>query len=99
MHIRARMHAHAQVRWVGAQLSLAVDAIHSLGYIHRDIKPSNVILDKRGYLLLSDFGLSGKVGSVSKSGTRGYWSPETIRREPQGEAADLWCLGVTLWYA
>jgi hypothetical protein len=49
-------------------------------------------------LVLSDFGLSAKVGSASRSGTRGYWSPETARREKQREPADWWSYGVTLWY-
>ena len=89
---------HVEVRWVAAQLTLAIGAMHTMGVLHRDIKPSNCILNRNGYLVLSDFGLSGKVGASSRSGTRGYWSPETTQRLPQGEAADWWSLGVTLWY-
>ena len=87
-----------EVRFVAAQLTLALEAMHGMGMIHRDVKPSNAILDRRGYLKLSDFGLSAKIGATSKSGTRGYWSPETIQRLAQGEAADWWSLGVTLCY-
>ena len=90
--------APAETRFIAAQLCLALEAIHSLGMLHRDIKPSNIIIGRRGYLMVTDFGLSGKPGSSSRSGTRGYWSPETCKRLPQGEAADWWSMGVTLWY-
>lgn len=40
-----------------AETALAIDSIHRLGFIHRDIKPDNLLLDARGHLKLSDFGL------------------------------------------
>merc|ERR1719510_2709313 len=40
-----------------AETALAIDAIHQLGFIHRDIKPDNLLLDARGHIKLSDFGL------------------------------------------
>lgn len=44
-------------RFYIAEASLAIQSIHSLGFIHRDIKPDNLLLDARGHLKLSDFGL------------------------------------------
>jgi len=46
-----------------AEIILAVEALHQLGYIHRDLKPGNFLIDKDGHLKLIDFGLS-KEGAV-----------------------------------
>merc|ERR1719456_708855 len=40
-----------------AETALAIETIHRLGFIHRDIKPDNLLLDARGHVKLSDFGL------------------------------------------
>ena len=51
-----------------AELVLALEAIHQLGYVHRDIKPDNMLLDQRGHLKLADFGTCMKMDPVSCSG-------------------------------
>ena len=51
-----------------AEMVLAIESIHKLGYVHRDIKPDNVLLDTAGHIRLADFGSCLKMredGSVS----------------------------------
>lgn len=44
-------------RFYGAEMVLAIEAVHSMNYIHRDLKPDNILMDKEGHLKLTDFGL------------------------------------------
>lgn len=46
-----------QTQFYVSEAALAIDSIHRLGFIHRDIKPDNLLLDARGHIKLSDFGL------------------------------------------
>lgn len=47
-----------------AEVVLALDAIHSMGFIHRDVKPDNMLLDRYGHLKLADFGTCMKMDGV-----------------------------------
>lgn len=50
-----------------AEVVMALDAIHSMGFIHRDVKPDNMLLDRNGHLKLADFGTCMKMDAVGWS--------------------------------
>jgi protein-serine/threonine kinase len=58
MLIRWQVFTEDITRFYMAECVLAIEAIHKLGFIHRDIKPDNILIDIRGHIKLSDFGLS-----------------------------------------
>ncbi|KAJ0985729.1 hypothetical protein J5N97_004085 [Dioscorea zingiberensis] len=85
------------------QLIDAVDYCHSKGVYHRDLKPENLLLDSRGNLKVSDFGLSALpqqgVGLLHTTcGTPNYLAPEVLSHQGyDGSAADIWSCGVILF--
>lgn len=51
-------------RFYTAEVVLALDAIHTMGFIHRDVKPDNMLLDQHGHVKLADFGTCMRMDSV-----------------------------------
>lgn len=57
MLIKKDIFSIEEARFYIAETILAIEYVHSLGYVHRDIKPDNILLDKDGHIKLTDFGL------------------------------------------
>ena len=58
-HLRKKIHmTEKEAKFYGAELILALDYLHTKGYIYRDLKPENILIDSEGHLKLTDFGLS-----------------------------------------
>ncbi|XP_037043796.1 citron rho-interacting kinase isoform X1 [Bradysia coprophila] len=68
-----------------AEMTLAINALHTMGYVHRDIKPENICLDRFGHLKLADFGNAlqlnkdGNAITISPVGTPDYIAPELLQ--------------------
>jgi len=92
--------AGSVVKFYAASMACGLQAIHDAGYVYRDLKPQNVLLDGDGQVRISDMGLTANVskGAIKQcSGTRGFWSPETIGKEAYTFEPDWWSLGVTIY--
>ncbi|XP_050178017.1 ribosomal protein S6 kinase-related protein [Myiozetetes cayanensis] len=93
--------AEATVRLFAAELVLVLVYLHDLGIMHRDVKMENILLDERGHLKLTDFGLSRYLQWGERAhticGTLQYMAPEVLSGGPYSHAADWWSLGVLLF--
>ncbi len=49
-----------EAKFYVAELMIAIDQVHKMNYIHRDLKPDNILIDEKGHIKLSDFGLCAK---------------------------------------
>ena len=92
-----------RAKFYAAQITLALQYVHSQDIIYRDLKPENVLLDAKGNVRLTDFGLSKEgvsdhsTGANSFCGTPEYIAPEVLLRLGHGRAVDWWSLGALLF--
>jgi tetratricopeptide (TPR) repeat protein len=89
---------------LGVQAALALEYAHEQGVVHRDIKPANLLVDDRGHLWITDFGLARIQGDTQLTftgdilGTLRYMSPEqALGKRGVDHRTDLYSLGVTLY--
>jgi len=87
-----------QTRFYSVQILLALEHIHAKDVVYRDLKPENVLIDNKGYIRITDFGLSkmnvkGSKDANSVCGTPEYLAPEVIMKKGHGKAVDWWTFG------
>jgi len=89
------------VKFIGAQLVLALEHLHASNIVYRDLKLENILVDKDGYVLLADFGLCKELTRTLKAntfcGTPDYMAPEVARGQEYSRAVDWWGVGVILY--
>lgn len=84
------------------EISLAIKFLHDKGIVYRDLKPENCLLNERGHLILTDFGLSKNTTTdvlYSYCGTPEYAAPELLAPDNCGytKSVDWYSVGCVLY--
>src|SRR5215475_12512992 len=86
---------------IAQQICAGLSAAHVKGVLHRDLKPANIMLDGRGQVVITDFGLAGVAdeirGAEVRSGTPAYMAPEQIEGREVTMLSDIYALGLVLY--
>ena len=94
---KKRYFTEEQAKFFISCIILGLEYCHYYNIIHRDIKPENLILDSRGYVHITDFGIA-KIQTSNNhketSGTPGYMSPEVLCGQNHTISVDYFAIGV-----
>ena len=86
---------------IAKDMCLALELCKKHDIIHRDIKPQNIFVSTNGDYKLGDFGIAKVVERTmggTKIGTYKYMAPEVYNNQPYGSAADIYALGLVLYW-
>ena len=86
---------------LGKDIASALILCEKKNIIHRDIKPANIMVSQLGNYKLGDFGVSKIMDHATYAtamGTPEYQAPEVVHMKKYGQAADIYSLGITLYW-
>lgn len=85
-------------KFYAAEVTLALDYLHSQGIIYRDLKPENLLLDRHGHLKITDFGFAKEVPDITWTlcGTPDYLAPEVVASKGYNKSVDWWVISIKL---
>ena len=95
------MLGESEVIRLGKDICKALMLCEARHIIHRDIKPENILVSKFGDYKLGDFGVArvqDHTTNATKMGTHGYAAPEVEHGHKYGKEADIYSLGITLYW-
>ena len=95
------MLSEKEVIRLGKDICKALMLCEARHIIHRDIKPENILVSKFGDYKLGDFGVArvqDHTTNATKMGTHGYAAPEVEHGQKYGKEADIYSLGITLYW-
>jgi len=86
-------------KFYSAQVALIFEYLHAHDFIYRDLKPENLLLDKDGYIKITDFGFAKRVvfKTYTLCGTPEYIAPEVLLNKGHGKGVDWWTLGILMY--
>jgi protein kinase A len=86
-------------KFYAAEVTLALDYLHSQQIIYRDLKPENLLLDRHGHLKITDFGFAKEVPDITWTlcGTPDYLAPEVVSSKGYNKSVDWWSLGILIF--
>ncbi|KAL2832984.1 kinase-like domain-containing protein [Aspergillus cavernicola] len=86
-------------KFYAAEVTLAIEYLHSLDIIYRDLKPENLLLDRHGHLKITDFGFAKEVPDITWTlcGTPDYLAPEVVASKGYNKSVDWWSLGILIF--
>jgi len=89
----------ATSRFYAASVIEGLVHIHKHKIAYRDLKPENLVIDRKGYLRITDFGLSKFLDGITFTfcGTPDYVAPEVVTGKGHGFAVDWWSFGVLIF--
>ena len=99
--IKNKSSPEEQVKLYAAIIGLTIDYLHKNGITYRDIRPDDIIIEKDGYLKISDFKMN-KLFKLNNNfviikETSEYLAPEQIKSNDNNPQSDWWSYGIIIY--